>query len=64
MPAKEIMRLFKAGKLHSGGSGKIVKNPKQAKAIQLSYLRKEGHDIPEKREGPMVKAFRKARKKS
>ena len=48
MPAKEIMPLFKAGKLHSGGSGKIVTNPRQAKAIQLSYARKEGADIPEK----------------
>jgi hypothetical protein len=48
MPASEIMPLFKAHQLHSGGSGKVVTNPKQAKAIQLSYLRKEGHDIPEK----------------
>jgi hypothetical protein len=46
MPASQIMSLFHEKKLHSGGSGKIVKNPKQAKAIQLSYLRKEGHDIP------------------
>lgn len=49
MPAKEIMKLFHEGELHSGKSGKIVKNPKQAKAIQLSYLRKEGHHIPKKR---------------
>ena len=49
MPASEIMPLFKAGKLHSGKSGKIVTNPKQAKAIQISYARKEGHHIPEKR---------------
>jgi hypothetical protein len=48
MPASEIIPLFKAGKLHSGKGGKIVKSKKQAKAIQLSYLRKEGHDIPEK----------------
>lgn len=46
MPAKEIMPLFKKGKLHSGGSGKIVTDPKQAKAIQISYARKEGHEIP------------------
>ena len=46
MPAKEIMPLFKKGKLHSGGSGKIVTDPKQAKAIQISYARKEGADIP------------------
>ena len=61
MPAKDIMPLFRSHQLHSGGSGKIVKNPKQAKAILLSYLRKE-NKIPEKREGPLVKAFRKARR--
>jgi|ERR1017187_9121750 hypothetical protein len=49
MPASEIMSDFKKGTLHSGGSGKIVTNPHQAKAIQLSYLRKEGHEIPMKR---------------
>jgi hypothetical protein len=32
----KVMREFKAGKLHSGKSGKIVKNPKQAIAIALS----------------------------
>lgn len=54
---------FHAGKLHSGPGGPIVKKKKQAKAILLSYLRKEGHDIPEKRkEGPMVRAFRNARR--
>ena len=30
------MHEFKAGKLHSGKGGKIVKNPKQAIAIALS----------------------------
>jgi hypothetical protein len=44
MPAREIEHLFRAGKLHSGKSGKIVTNPSQALAIRLSYLRKEGHD--------------------
>lgn len=33
---KTVMREFKAGKLHSGKSDKIVKNPKQAIAIALS----------------------------
>ena len=33
---KKVMREFKKGKLHSGKSGKIVKNPKQAIAIALS----------------------------
>jgi uncharacterized protein DUF6496 len=46
MPAKEIMKKFKAGKLHSGKGGKIVKSPHQARAILLSYLRSEGHHIP------------------
>ncbi len=49
MPASEIMGLYKKGKLHSGGSGDIVTDPHQAKAIQLSYLRKEGHKIPKKK---------------
>jgi hypothetical protein len=32
----KVMREFKKRKLHSGKSGKIVKNPKQAIAIALS----------------------------
>ena len=32
----KVMREIKKGKLHSGKSGKIVKNPKQAIAIALS----------------------------
>lgn len=32
----KVMREFKAGELHSGKSGKVVKNPKQAIAIALS----------------------------
>lgn len=51
MPASEVMSLFKNHKLHSGKSGKIVTNPHQAKAIQLSYLRKEGHAISRKKKG-------------
>ena len=42
MPAKEIMPLFKAGKLHSGSGGPIVTNPSQAIAIKRSYEQKEG----------------------
>lgn len=33
---KKVMKEFKEGKLKSGGSGKKVKNPKQAIAIALS----------------------------
>jgi hypothetical protein len=32
----KVMHEFKAGTLHSGKGGKIVKNPKQAIAIALS----------------------------
>ena len=47
MPAKEILKKFEAGTLHSGSpEGPIVTNPHQAKAIQMSYARKEGADIP------------------
>lgn len=48
MPAKEIMRDFRAGTLHSGAGGPIVKSKKQARAIQISYARKEGADIPKR----------------
>lgn len=40
------MREMKAGKLHSGRSGKKVTNPKQAIAIGLSKARKEGKRVP------------------
>jgi hypothetical protein len=47
VPSSEIMPDFEAGKLHSGSPhGPIVKKKKQAIAIKLSYLRKEGHAIP------------------
>ncbi len=42
MPSNEIMHLFKAGKLHSGAGGPIVKSPQQAMAIRESYLKREG----------------------
>jgi hypothetical protein len=32
----KVMGEYKAGKLHSGMGGKVVKNPKQAIAIALS----------------------------
>lgn len=51
MPAKEIMRDFRAGTLHSGAGGPIVKSKKQARAIQISYARKEGADIPKPKRG-------------
>lgn len=58
MPAKDIMPLFKDHRLHSGSpNGPVVDNPHQAKAIQLSYLRKEGHDIPKKKSAPKRKSI-------
>jgi len=48
MPAREIMKKFRKHQLHSGKGGKIVRNKKQAKAILLSYLRKEGRIKPRK----------------
>jgi hypothetical protein len=51
MPAKEIMKDFRAGKLHSGRGGKIVRSKKQAQAIEISYARKEGARIPKRKKG-------------
>lgn len=66
MPASEVMEKFRKHKLHSGRGkkvgkkrkkGKIVRKKKQAKAILLSYLRKEGR-IPARKIGKK-KAARK-----
>ncbi len=53
MPSEEIMKKFRKGTLHSGKKvkgkkRKVVHNPKQAKAILLSYLRSEGKIGPRK----------------
>lgn len=49
MPANQVMKKFKAGKLHSGSKkGPKVTNPKQAVAIKLSEARDEGKKIPKK----------------
>ena len=37
----KVMRGFKAGELHSGKGGPVVKKPKQAIAIALSQARKK-----------------------
>jgi ribosomal protein L21E len=37
----KVMREFKAGELHSGKGGPVVKKPKQAIAIALSQARKK-----------------------
>lgn len=49
MPASQVMKKFHKGKLHSGSKfGPVVKSPAQAKAIQISEARAEGHDIPKR----------------
>ncbi len=37
----KVMREFKAGELHSGKGGPVVKKPSQALAIALSQARKK-----------------------
>lgn len=59
MPSGEIMKDFRERKLHSGRSGKIVRNPKQAKAILLSELRSEGK-IPERKKTRKATARKRA----
>ena len=61
MPSSEVMGKFRKGTLHSGKKvkgkkRKIVRKKKQAKAILLSYLRKEG------KIGPRKTARKKVRK--
>ena len=63
MPSYEIMPDFEAGKLHSGSpNGPIVKKKSQAIAIKMSYLRKEGHDIPKPRKKRLSSSFHEAKK--
>jgi hypothetical protein len=42
------MKEYKSGTLKSGGSGKKVKNRKQAVAIALNEARESGAKIPKK----------------
>ena len=43
---KNTLHKFKRGKLKNGGSGKIVRNRKQAIAIGLSEARQKGKKVP------------------
>lgn len=42
----KVMHEFKEGELRSGGSGRKVKNRKQAIAIGISEARREGDKVP------------------
>jgi hypothetical protein len=53
------MHEFKEGKLRSGGSGRKVKNPKQAIAIGLSEARRAGAKVPAEKPQASNKAARK-----
>jgi hypothetical protein len=46
---EKVMKEYKEGKLKSGGSGKKVKNRKQAIAIGISEARKAGGKVPDKK---------------
>jgi hypothetical protein len=45
----KVMSEYKAGELHSGQSGKVVKSRKQAVAIALSEARRAGAYVPKRR---------------
>jgi hypothetical protein len=59
------MHEFKEGKLRSGGSGRKVKNPRQAIAIGLSEARRAGAKVPSEKPQARGKVEKKkpARKK-
>ena len=45
----KVMGEYYHKKLKSGGSGKTVTDPKQAKAIALSEAREKGYKVPKKK---------------
>ncbi|MBP9855511.1 MAG: hypothetical protein KBD53_11645 [Candidatus Omnitrophica bacterium] len=45
---EKAMHKYKRGELKSGGSGKTVKNRRQAVAIGLSEARQKGYKVPKK----------------
>ncbi len=44
-----VMKEFHGKTLKSGGSGKTVTDPTQAKAIALSEARRKGYKVPSKK---------------
>jgi hypothetical protein len=61
---KRVMHEMKEGTLRSGGSGKKVKDPKQAIAIGLSEARKAGARIPKKKTKAKTKTKTRTAKKT
>jgi hypothetical protein len=55
-----VMREFKEGTLHSGKSGKVVKNPKQAVAIALSEARKVKKAVGGSTDGYAIRGRKRA----
>lgn len=58
MPWDQVMTKWKAGTLRSGGSGKPVKNQKQAVAIMMSEKKKAKTNPEYRAVGPFRKAAR------
>ena len=61
---EKVMREKKAGKLHSGKSGKKVTSRKQAIAIGLSEARNDGAKVPEKSSSSRAKGKSPTKKQS
>jgi hypothetical protein len=63
MPSRLVLKKFRAGKLRSGNkrTGPKVKSLAQARAIQISEARKEGHNIPKKSRRKRTSRVRRSR---
>ena len=54
----DVMHEHKEGTLRSGGSGKKVRNRRQAIAIGISEARRAGKKVPKRRSGPSSRGRR------